>query len=299
MMIRSIRPFIGLAILLAGATAVHGWMRQSYDAAIVVERSELIVVGRLARESIRYVPHKDAGRGQSWEHHATLLVSEVLKGKEQAEEIPIVIHYGLGPHVAQDGTVGILDSGNSAKSFSPLIKDALADNLWFLRKRAGIYGREPGTGKYGIVDPEDVLSYLDPNPESAVAEYARRNPGMSRRAKIYLDHLEVQRRLQIEDPSERFEKLLPYFLSRRTWNGKWEAREGIVSSGPVAGEKLKTLFVDPGHPELREEIMRVWHDLEFRDAAPILIKLLSDADQFWKSQRLEKGWWSPPEEGSL
>ena len=300
MKIRANRPVIVLAILLAGSSAAHGGVRRYYEDAIVVERSELIVVGRLSRESIRYVPYEDSHGVRSWEHHATLLVSEVLKGKGPGEEIPIVIYYGLEPR-PNHGGVGIIDSREGSESFSPLIEDALEDNLWFLRKRAGVFGQEPGTGNYGMADPEDVqplesksyfLSYLAPHPEAAVAEYTRKNPKVFDRAKTYLDHLEVQLLLKIEDPSERFDKLLPYFLSRMNWNGKWEAREGILSCVPVAGEKLKTIFANPEHRERREDIIRVWRELGYRDAAPILIKLLSDADEFWKTQHLEKGWWN-------
>jgi hypothetical protein len=203
-MIRSHRIFLFLAMLLAGSIAVHGWLRVPYEDSAVVERSELIVVGRLSRESIQRFEHQDETGAIWWEHHATLLVSEVLKGKLSSEEIPIVIHYGLttgSPHGAGD-KIGIFDSGNSGVSFNPLIEDVQADNLWFLRRRAGIYGREPGTGKYGVVDPEDVqpsrwrdyfLSYLAPDPETAVAEYARRNPESAGRAKRYLERLSATR----------------------------------------------------------------------------------------------------------
>jgi hypothetical protein len=259
-MIRSIRPFLLLAMLLAGSTAAHSFLRVMYEDVTVVERSELIVAGRLDRESIRQVLHEQRrpDEGQSWEYHATLVITEVLKGKAPGEEMPIVIHYGLTParKVVQNslipdsppqevGPIGMYDTGNSVVSFSPLIEDVEAENLWFLRRRSGRYGEEPGTGSYGIVDPEDVqplawkdyfLAFLAADPEGAVAEYARKNPQSSYRAQQYLDLMEVQRIRKIEDPGERCDKLLPYFLSRPRWHMSWgEAKAGLISCGPLTG----------------------------------------------------------------
>ena len=302
-MILSHRTLLIPVLLLTAATTAHGEMRTGYDDAIVVERSELIVIGRLDGESIQKVMHERSSDGQSWEFHANLLITEVLKGKAtKGVEIPIVIHYGLSPgDLRQDGKIGIWDSGNSAMSFSPLIEDAQADNLWFLRRRAGKYGREPGTGNYGIVDPEDVqpleleeyfLAYLSSDPGTELEIYARRNPDMRERMARYLTHLEIQRILKIEDPSERFDKLQPYFLSGAFWDGKFEAREGLLSCGSVAGERLTKLFTDPRYHERRREIIDLWWKMGYRDAAPLLIHLLKKLDRYWKRQRLEKDWWN-------
>jgi hypothetical protein len=297
------RVFIGLVMSIAGSTAAQGEMRQHYEDATIVERSELIVVGRLIRESILYVPHeRKPGDGRSWEHHGTLLVSEVFKGKAAETEIPIVIHYGLlSAEALEEGQPLVTFDEDFSISGSPGLGDMLADNIWFLRRRSGIYGETPGTGKLGIVDPEDLqplkwkdyfLAYLAPDPETAVVEDARRNPAASERAKTYLDHLEIQRIRKIEDPGERFDKLLPYFLSFTRWGETWEAREGILSCGPVAGARLRAPFLDPRHRAMREKIIEIWRDLGTKAAAPLLIRMLRRHNRFWQEQHLEKGWWN-------
>lgn len=80
-------------------------LRALDEDAVVVRRSELIVVGRLKRGSVKYVPHKHVahptipGNPASWEHHAMLTISEVLKGKTKENEMTIVLRYGLDPAV--------------------------------------------------------------------------------------------------------------------------------------------------------------------------------------------------------
>ena len=89
-----------LVFILLLPSIAQAWLRLRYEDATVVERSELIVVGRLKRGCIEYVPHKKKPHeGASWEHHATLVISEVLRGTCRDKEIPIVIHYGLTPVV--------------------------------------------------------------------------------------------------------------------------------------------------------------------------------------------------------
>jgi hypothetical protein len=311
-----------LMFLFLGTSFAHARLRCTYEDATVVERSELIVVAHLKAGSIEYVPHKKTHpeAGASWEHHATLVIGEVLKGKCAEKEIPITIHYGLDPLVGgyfkndnhefnfrggktdyPKDIIEIFDTGNSVHSFSSLVKDARDDNLWFLRRIGGIYGTEPGTGNYGIVDPEDIrpidwkeycLAYLSDNPEKMIREYVQKNPDKKERAKRYLDHLEVQQILKIEDPKQRYERLLPFFLSRQTWNLKSEARDGIVSCGATAGEKLKDIFTDPQKGNLRQTIIQMWQDIGYREVAPLLIDLLKQHDQFWAEQQLQEGWWN-------
>src|SRR5947208_2374335 len=87
-----------LTFLATAAAPSFGWERFDYEDWDVVERSQLIVVGRLKPESIERVPHSHKpDEGASWEHHALLLVDEVLKGKVVVKEMPVVIHYGLDP----------------------------------------------------------------------------------------------------------------------------------------------------------------------------------------------------------
>lgn len=307
-MIRKLAQLASLLILVLCVTGAHAWMRPTYEDATVVERSELIVVAHLKASSIQHVPHnRPAGDGASWEHHAMLVVTEVLKGKCDKAEIPIVIHYGLTP-TAGDGKKGspkdiieIHDTGNSSLGPGSLVKDAAQDNLWFLRKRSGYFGREPGTGNYGIVDPEDLqrlqwkpyfLLYMSADPGTAVKNYVQKNPAEGQRGKNYLDHLEVQRILKMADPSQRYDGLLPFFLARTTWNMKAEARAGIVACGQPAGPRLKDLFANPKHTNFRYEIIHMWRDMGYRESVPLLIDLLKQHDRFWAEQRLQKGWWN-------
>src|SRR5262249_33896926 len=158
--------------------------------------------------SITRVSHKkNPNEGASWEHHATLVVTEVIKGKLAEKEIPLIIHYGLDPMVGgsfiaggsvsisglppvEKDQIDLFDTGNSAMSFAPFMAHIEKDNLWFLRRRSGIYGREPGTGDFGIVDPEDVqpldlkeyfTKYLEKDNEAAVRAYVTTHPLLVRR----------------------------------------------------------------------------------------------------------------------
>src|SRR4029079_5005435 len=122
------------------------------------------------------------------------------------------------------------------------------------------FGREPGDGNYGIVDPEDLqplelkdyfLCYLTEQHEPAVRKYVGDHPKYADRAAHYFDHLEIARISKIENPNERFEKLLPFYLRRVTWNPKQEARQAIVACGEIAGARLREVFDDPKHARLR------------------------------------------------
>ena len=237
-----------------------------------------------------------------------LVITEVLKGKCSEKEIPIIIHYGLTP--SEDGRghrgkvkglIEIIDTGRCSHMGMPLVKDAKKNNLWFLRKRSGTYGRKPGKGKYGIVDPEDLQplewkdyfrAYLADNPENAVREYARKQPGKAGRAKRYFDHLDIQRILKIKDPAKRYDKLLPFFLSRTSWNMKREARDGVIACGKIAGRRLKKIFDGPRRAISRSNIIMMWRDMRYVEVAPMLIDLLEKHDRYWATQKLKKGWWS-------
>jgi len=309
-MTRTLIPSITLLLILCPQVAL-AWLRPRYEDATVVERSELIVVAHLKEGSIQKVFH--GNNGASWEYHATLVITKVLKGKCEKQEIPLVIHYGLSvfdqseeKDSPQNG-FRIIDTGGSERGHIP-VKDAGADNLWFLRKRSGIFGREPGTGNYGIVDPEDLqplelkpyfLCYLSDNPEAAVKEYIRKNPETAERGKRYLNHLEVQRILKMEDPEKRYDALLPFFLNRTTWDMKEEAGEGIATCGKAAGERLKDVFTDPTHHNLRPLIFHLWRDMGYRPIASFLIDLLIQNDRFWAGQDLKKGWWSDQSDPEL
>ena len=305
---RTIALSTSLLLLVLCPRVALAWLRPQFEDATVVERSELIVIGHLKEGSIQEAPHNTLpGQGVSSEYHATLVIAKVLKGKCDKEEIPLIIHYGLTPFVgagrkeSSKNLIEIVDTESSSHGGGSLVKDAREDNLWFLRRRSGFWGREAGTGNFGIVDPEDLqplewkqyfLFYLSDDPATAVRDYVQKNPDKAERGKRYLDHLEVQRILKIEDPEKRYDGLLPFFLNRTTWDMKEEARDGIVTCGKTAGERLKDLFTDPKHSQARQQIMGMWREMGYRQIAPLLIDLLKQHDRFWAEQHLEKGWWS-------
>jgi len=293
-----------ISLLLAGPACA--WLRVPHEDAQVVERSELIVVGRLKRDSITRVPHaRGPNEGRSWEHHADLIVAQVLKGAPQPGRIPIIIHYGLDPVVPgrkdnPKGIIGIVDSGSSGVG-GPMVKDAAKDALWFLRRRSGRFGRKPGTGKFGIVDPEDLqplelkdyfLAYLSPDPEAAVRKFLGKSPELDRRIGRFLDHLEVGRIIELPNTGDRIAKLLPFYLKRQRWALKSEARDGLVACGRAAGPPLRAVFDDPKHEALRTDIILIWGSIRYDGCVPLLTGLLEKHDAFWAAQKLEKGWWN-------
>jgi hypothetical protein len=303
---RSVTLPTSFLALLLGSAICYAWERPTFEDATVVKRSELIVVGRLKPDVVRHIPHKkQPGEGTSWESHAVLVITQVLKGKCDQAEIPIVIHYGLEPITAKAGLPkGIIEihdvGGTNPLRFGSLVPEATEDNLWFLRKRSGTLGREPGNGNYGIVDPEDlqpikwkefIQCYLTEDPERALKELVWKDPELADRAKSYFYHLEVQRAVTLADARQRFDRLLPFFLNRTTWEMREEARDGIVACGAVGGERLLQVFADPTHKHLRHVIMRMWQEMCYREVVPLLINLLEEHDAFWGKQTFEKGWW--------
>ena len=322
-----------IAILTLCCANANAWLRMQYPDVILVERSELIVVGHIKKDSITYVAHAVSnGGGRSWEHHATLIITEIIKGKCEEREIPIVIHYGLDPMIggqflqARGGSgsyvslfgkgakiekdqIDLFDTGSSAVSFTPFFSSAETDNLWFLRRRAGIYGREPGTGDYGIVDPEDVeklelkdyfTKYLENEPETAVRAYVATHPLLAQRTKRYFAHLEVQAILKIDAVETRAKRLVPYFVDRQYWYDEdqtkgqsgCEARDGLVACGDTACSLLVKLFDDPAMVRNRQDIIEVWSNARYKGAVPLLIDLLKKQDDFWSRQTLQGDWWN-------
>ncbi len=223
--------------LSVGAVTAKAMARGVYDDATVVERSEMIVVGHLKTNSIRFVFHTnmpaqavpavaslkmktnsiqiiwptyntfetdengpldDLFRAAWWEHRAILVVTEVIKGKSTTNEIPIIIHYGLKPVIAQpeppketnkliirygpepvvlrkaqpsdfmtvDGGGRTDYSMNRVQIIDhagpPLrqivLEDVSKDNIWFLRRGSGVFGEVPGTNDLGVMDPQDLQS---------------------------------------------------------------------------------------------------------------------------------------------
>jgi hypothetical protein len=293
-----------LAGLLASARDGRAESRVHYEIATVIERSELIVIGHLEEGSMEYVPHPGSPSGN---HHATLVVTKVLKGKSDLKKIPLILYYGLSPHVGgrlfrdparpKSGEIEIWDSGQ--KRFEPLLKDASQDNLWLLQKRSGLFGHDVGPrDKFGVADPEELQSlaqkeyiaaYLSDDPEVAVRKYAETHPDVRPMAQSYLDQVVIRRTLRLKDSQERFPRLLPFYLKGATWGRKSFARRGIVRCGKIGGAGLKKVFDDPQYAHLRPDIIDLWKEMNYPEA---FIDLLKQHDKFWAEQKLEKGWQS-------
>ncbi|HKF54659.1 MAG TPA: hypothetical protein VKJ45_04415 [Blastocatellia bacterium] len=316
----------GIAITIwsaLGCRPAYGWLRPWYEDITVVQRSELLVVGRLERGSI-----VSASPGQGFsQYHARLAITKVLKGSLEEAEIPVIIYHGLTPLVAgyiNDGgiridwrahyagspkdAIQIVDTGNSAISFESLVEDAGEDNLWFLRRRSGGYGREAGNGDFGIVDPEDLQplslrdyfqAYLSADPEAGVKAQLALHPELGRRAQRYLDHLKVQRILAVADKETRIQRLLPFYIKGQAWvadprTQPFEARRGIVSCGEMSAPYLQQVFDDPKLVRLKKDIIDMWGEIGFQGPVYInqLVELLEEHDRFWAGQHLEQDWWN-------
>ena len=249
----------GMALLSSLNVVKAPPLTSSWDAA-VVDRAELIVVGHLKENSIQYVPHPNTPfqdkmeieleqksrpyetnfvpHPLSWEHHAALLVSEVIKGQCSSNNIPIIIHYGLEPIVGgyanHDGfmidfrwgntnyptnLVQIVRQPGSMIMFGekPAVEDASKDNIWFLRRSRDDYGEIPDTtSDLGVVDYQDIQPlnleeyfklYLGPDPETALKSYAVDHPELAYRIQRWLDGLAFKAKweaiLKIQDPAAK------------------------------------------------------------------------------------------------
>lgn len=305
--------------------AVHGWLRITHEDAVVVQRSELIVIGHLVRGSV--VSEQPAPGFR--QYRARLEITEVLKGENKEKEIPITIYYGLTPlvggYINEDGikmdfrslnrsgredAIQIIDTGSDE---TVICVDAGEDNLWFLRRRSGNDGREPGSGGFGIVDPEDIQApflkqyfkaYLSNDPEGEIRRQMQLNGDLERRAKRYLDHLEVQRILTLPETGARIEALLPFYVDRQSWfdghnSAVYEARKGIIDCGKTSGSYLRRVFDDPGLARLREDVIDIWGELRFEPSVDTLIGVLQENEKFWSVQSLAGDWWNRDYESEL
>ncbi len=260
---QSIMPFFIVNTILAASS--FGFMRMRFEDQQIVERSPLIVVGHLKPDSVQYIPYEPDpnGGGRAWHHHAILVVEEIIKGAGQpyAKELPIDIRYGLTPVIDgiwqhggsmigapggrepnhSKGIIEIMDSGNSAFSFKPLVPDARDNNLWFLRQLPDNFDKKAAPAEFAIRDPEDLqpldlkayfLCYLTADPESAVRDQLQRQPSISDRATRYLAHCEIEPHHETpRSAGNGWNGWIPYWIDyRANWGCtkmKW-ARESAM-----------------------------------------------------------------------
>ena len=287
-----------------------GWLRMRVEDAVLVERSELIVIGHLKADSIKYVPHKrEKNEGASWEHHAVLAVTEVLKGKLDEKEIPLVIHYGLAPYIGgrcpKDGgkinihagqkdfpkdRIEILDTGSSGFSLKPLVEDAGKDNVWFLQRRSGRYGRKSENGRFGIADPEELqpislkdyfLACLAKKSEKAIKEQLRKEPYLAKRVEDYLLYAEFQRVLSIADPNEKAIRLSRYLsptTAPKNYKGRYDyfVRKHLRELGECAVKPMVAILAEAEPRHRLNTLVLTLYDIgkEAKPAVPHLVRML-------------------------
>jgi hypothetical protein len=93
----------------------------------------------------------------------------------------------------------------------------------------------------------------------------------------------------IGDPAERAERLIPYFMNRSTTD---EAGKTLVAIGAPAGPYLLGVYKRTYDRNLRDQIIRMWGAMGWRDCSDLLIDLLKKTDEYWARQKLEAGWWN-------
>jgi hypothetical protein len=157
-------------VMLCSVVSSFAWLRRHFSDAEIVSRAELIVVGHIQDGSVFFIPHTPPpSGGASWDHHAELLISEVLKGHTTSNSIVVSIHYGLQPEVSgwgsitdarvgttnyPKGAVEVIDWGNSDRSGIAITGDIRTNHIWLLRQDS--HPSNFDTDWIGVYDPEDI-----------------------------------------------------------------------------------------------------------------------------------------------
>ena len=310
---------LACCVILISSSSAEAWLRSRVEDYQLVARSQLIVVGHLESKFVHYTPNPvDLEGGHSGEYHATLKITKVIKGQCVLKQLPIIIFYGLTPcinghPIRQNRILGaektsqiqIYDTGglNGDSSISKI--DASADAVWFLRQRAGVYGRHPGKGDYGIVDPEDLQPpnlqhyfqcYLSKHPVAALRKLMLADPRMAGRTMRYMQFQSVNRTARISDPRKRVERLIPYFLGGRTWGVSGLALRDIAAAGPIAAPYLMGIYQASRDDQIKNDIIGAWGNMRWQGAVATVIAELQQSHKFWANQQrwanLKAGWWN-------
>jgi len=167
--------FISALVSLLVPGLAIGWPTKLYSDAEVVARAELIVLAHVKKGSITKLIRQN---GSSYEHRATLVVTNVIMGKVIEGELPIMIHYGLLPISASheknmtNGNVTVRSppeekgektriwEDNPSMGFFRPSGDVYINQLWLLRHFSHPPTKDDPdvatTNLFGIWDPEDI-----------------------------------------------------------------------------------------------------------------------------------------------
>ncbi len=163
-----------LAVLMCSSPGSCG-LRMLPNWPQLIGESELIVVGHLAGEPLRYgaVTVEDGDRRETRWYEGRLIVTEVLKGAGSEGETPLRLDGGMTPvRWVMNGLVhegygakdfpglAILDEGSSVTRFPPqaALEDARRPAIWMLaHRKTWVPGAgDLPTGTLGIDDPGQV-----------------------------------------------------------------------------------------------------------------------------------------------
>jgi hypothetical protein len=309
--------FVILAVFCFSQSA-KAWMRVYRDDGQVVEEAEIIVMARLKPGSVRIIHHE---KEHSWEHHLTLLVSEVLKGRSAEGELPIVVHYGLnvvtgrkmddtrGFMAAQPGypeeAVDLFDHGGMGGWLS---EDIRRDHIWFLRMLQG-RGREGQPPALGIEEPSDLQlpalrpyfqAMLSRDPEPSLLALAGKKDAAGSRSRQRLDSLSIKRIASLPDAGERARLLLPYYQKDGLEHirAQQHAAQELLKCGNRAVDVLKALYEQETDVRKRRGYMRLLGKLGCKDPVLEVLRHLADLEKFWTDQNIpeRKSWRESPDE---
>ncbi|MCF7788364.1 MAG: hypothetical protein K9N47_19740 [Prosthecobacter sp.] len=155
-----------LALLAAVFSGTAGaWPTRLYTDAEVTARAELIVIARVKEGSIKKVAHKSEG---TYEHHAILLVTRVIKGVFQDAELPITLRYGLLPVAAryvkdmntrptapeEPGEATHIFEDNPSEGYFRPTADVHKNQIWRLHHQGNSYETHAKT--LGVLNSEDI-----------------------------------------------------------------------------------------------------------------------------------------------
>jgi hypothetical protein len=141
-----------------------------------VNDAQLVVLARVKENSLKNISHQS-----SFETHAVLLITRVIKGSVNVHELPIVIAYDAipvpqsvinkSPSFGADGDHDFpflspysynysepipLYEFNADGPTPKVIDDVRKENFWFLRPYQSMTGSKTDPGTLGLLDFRDV-----------------------------------------------------------------------------------------------------------------------------------------------